>query len=113
MPYDVSTYTGSSLNAGDTIFNFGGANGNTQGYAEYQIGSTGGVMEVVASGDGTNVLTTVLAMEDLCSTTPATRVTVTASNRHYLVKGHYKRLTVRQNGAAAVTGAYCIKVEPN
>lgn len=85
--------------------------GNGQEYDTYILGSTAGVMDVFASGDGTNFGTTALALIDLCSTTPATRVVETAANRHFMLQGRWKAIQVLQKGATAVENAYVIATE--
>lgn len=85
--------------------------GNGQEYDTYIIGSTAGVMDVFASGDGTNFLTTALALVDLCSTTPATTVVETAANRHFLLRGRWKAIQILQKGATAIENAYVIATE--
>lgn len=106
----VNTYTGAT-NADDAVvFQIGGA-GGIPDCDTFQLGSTNGAMDVFGSGDGTNYLATALALEDLTSTTPATRVQVTAPGKHYVLRGRYKALRVLQNGATAVAGAYLIETE--
>lgn len=86
--------------------------GNGQEFDTYQIGSTAGAMDVFASGDGTNFLTTPLTLIDMCATTSlATTVIETAANRHYLLKGRFKAIQVLQKGATAVENAYVIATE--
>lgn len=85
--------------------------GNGQDNDTYQLGSTGGAMDVYGSGDGTNFLATALALTDLTSTTPATRVDTTVAGKHYQFSGRYKAIQVLQKGATAVANAYVITSE--
>lgn len=85
--------------------------GNGQDNDTYQLGSVEGAMDVYGSGDGTNFLTTPIALVDLASTTPATRVVETTAQRHFQFTGRYKAIQVLQKGATAVTGAYVIATE--
>lgn len=104
----VNTYTGSAAADNAVVFTF---TGNAQSYDTYQFGSTAGAMDVFASGDGTNELTTALAIIDMASTTPATRVVETAANRHYMLQGRFKSIRILQKGATAVENAYLIVTE--
>lgn len=85
--------------------------GNGQDNDTYQLGSSAGAMDVFGSGDGTNFLATPLALIDLASTTPATRVVETAAGRHFQFTGRYKAIQILQKGATAVENAYVIANE--
>ncbi len=96
------------VNDNDVVFTL---TGNGQDFDTYLIGSGAGAMDVFASGDGTTFLTTALALIDLNSTTPATRVIETAANRHYRLDGRFKAIQILQKGATAVANAYVIATE--
>ncbi len=104
----VNTYTGSSNADNATVFEF---LGNMQSYDTYQLGSTGGAMDVYGSGDGTNFLSAPIALIDLGSTTPSVAVVETAANGNYGFRGRYKAIRVLQKGATAVANAYLIVTE--
>lgn len=76
----------------------------------FSLMSSNGAMDVDVSLDGTNFTlgTAALALEDKHSTTPGTRVVVTAADRVYYFEGNYKSVRVRQNGAVAVADAILI-----
>lgn len=76
---------------------------DVQRFDMFALMSSNGAMDVEASLDGTNFTTTApLALEDKHSTTPGTRVVVTAADRVYYFEGNYKAIRVRQAGATAV-----------
>ena len=102
---------GSGVNTGDVIFQIGGPSGSVIPDDTFQIGSTAGVMDVYASGDGTNYLTAPIALIDLCSTSPAVEVLTTVANKHYGFRGNWKAIQVRQNGGTGVLNAYLIHKE--
>ncbi len=105
----VATYGPlAGVNDNDVVFTL---LGNGQDNDTYIIGSDAGAMDVFASGDGTTFLTTALALIDLCSTTPATRVVETTANRHFMLQGRWKAIQILQKGATAVANAYVIATE--
>lgn len=73
-------------------------------FDRFMLSSTAGAMDVDVSLDGTNFITAI-AMEDEKSTTPQTRVVVTAAAGLYLFQGPIKAVRVRQNGVTAVANA--------
>lgn len=78
---------------------------NAEQFDTWQIGSTGGVMDVYGSLDGTNYLTAPLALIDLGSTAPSTAVIETAAGGQYGFKGRWKKILVQQKGGTAVANA--------
>lgn len=88
-----------------TVFEF---TSNAENYDTWQLGSTTGVMDVFVSGDGTNFLTSPVALIDLGSVAPATAVIETAANGNYGIKGRWKAIRVLQKGGTAVANAYLI-----
>lgn len=77
---------------------------NAHSFTNFQIGGSAGAVDVEVSLDGTNFLATVLALQDEQSVAPTTRVVVTAAGRLYTFSGMYRKIRVRQNGAAAAVG---------
>lgn len=73
-------------------------------FDRFMLSSTAGAMDVDVSLDGTNFITAV-ALEDEKSTTPGTRVSVTAAGGLYLFQGPVKAIRVRQAGATAAANA--------
>jgi hypothetical protein len=71
----------------------------------FTLSSAAGALQVFASLDGTNYMTSPLALEDLgaASTTGAVFVTTTAAERIYRVRGTFAKLQVQQNGVTAAT----------
>lgn len=105
----IATYSNAGTNADNAVvFTI---TGNGQEYDTYYLGSTAGAMDVNVSGDGTNFLSTVVTLVDLCSTTPATTVIETAANRIYMLRGRFKAIQVLQKGATAVVNAFLIATE--
>lgn len=96
---------GAGTNDNDIVFDI---TSNAEFYDTWQLGSTAGAMDVFVSGDGTNYLTAAIALIDLGSTAPSTAVVVTAANGNYGIKGRWKAIRVRQNGATAVANAFLI-----
>lgn len=78
---------------------------NGEHFDTWQLGSTTGVMDVYGSLDGTNYLSSAIALVDLGSTAPSTAVTETTANGNYGFKGRWKKIKVLQKGATAVTNA--------
>lgn len=98
--------TGGASNADNaTVFEVAS---NAELYDTWQLGSTGGAMDVFVSGDGTNFLTAAVALIDLGSTDPGTAVVVTTANGNYGLRGRWKAIRVLQNGGTAVANAYLI-----
>lgn len=79
---------------------------DARAYHDISIGHTAGAVDVFASLDGTNYLSTPVSLVDMGDTTGALAdlVAVTAANRVYRVQGPYYKLRFMQNGAVAVTG---------
>lgn len=96
---------GAGTNDNDIVFDI---TENAEFYDTWQLGSTAGAMDVFVSGDGTNYLSAAIALIDLGSTAPSTTVVVTAANGNYGLKGRWKAIRVRQNGATAVANAFLI-----
>lgn len=92
----------------ETVFEIA-SNGDQ--YDTWQFGSSAGAMDVFAAGDGTNYLTSALALVDLGSTAPSTAVIETTAAGHYGIRGRWPKLIFRQKGATAVVGAYLIGYE--
>ncbi len=98
--------TGGASNADNaTVFEIAS---NAEFYDTWQLGSTGGVMDVFVSGDGTNFQSAAVALIDLGSTAPSTAVTATTAGGNYGIRGRWKAIRVLQNGATAVANAYLI-----
>ena len=81
---------------------------NLERYNEFTLSSSAGAMDVDVSLDGTN-FTAALALTDLESLAPATRVIVTVAAGIFQFTGTFKHIRIRQNGATAVANAvlYC------
>jgi hypothetical protein len=77
-------------------------------YDTWELCSTGGVMDVEVSLDGTNYLATKLALLDMTSTTPSTMVTATTAGKVAAFRGKFRAIRVKQNGATAVANAALI-----
>ena len=80
---------------------------NAERYNEFTLMSSAGEMDVDVSLDGVNFAAAV-AIEDLHSLTPATRVVVTVADLIYRFQGTFKTVRIRQetnNVADAVL--YC------
>lgn len=80
---------------------------DVQRFNEFSLMSSDGAMDVDVSLDGTN-FAPAIALEDKHSTTPGTRVVVTAADKLYYFEGNYKTVRVRQNGVTAVADAVLI-----
>lgn len=74
-------------------------------YDTFTFASTAGAVAVFATLDGTNFMTSAMAMEDLgaASTTGSVLVTVTAAERIYRIRGSFQSLQFQQSGATGVT----------
>jgi Tfp pilus assembly major pilin PilA len=94
-------FTGVGVNAADVLF----TTGSIQHHELFTLMSSAGAVEVLASVDGTNFSTVVLALEDQGATANSTYVVVTAPGRIYKFWGKYTRLRVRQNGATATAAS--------
>ena len=73
-------------------------------FDSFALQSATGAMDVLGSLDGVT-FTAPMALENKLSTTPNTRVLVTAATAIFYFEGNLKALRVRQSGATAVTGA--------
>ena len=103
-------------NSGDTVAFTGGSSTadneillelDARGLTEFHASSAAGSFDIMVSHDGTNYLAAQVAMEDLTSTTPATRVIATTATKAAMFKGFYNRIRFMQAGATAVTG-FCV-----
>jgi hypothetical protein len=91
---------GTGVNTGDVVVQ----TGDVSRYDTFELITTAGACDVWVSLDGVNYInTTALALTDKSSTTPATRVVVTAANRVYEFTGKFALIQVKQNGATAAT----------
>lgn len=72
-----------------------------QRFNEFALQSGAGVMDVLASLDGTT-FTTALGLEDKQSLAPATRVAATAAGLIYYFFGNFKALRIRQVGGTGI-----------
>lgn len=98
---DALCYSGGSgVSAADVVIQ----TNNVARYDQFFIQSTGGVMEVLVTLDGTNYSTAPLSLMDEGATTTAP-VLLTAANRTYSFNGCFRGVRVRQNGATAVANA--------
>ncbi len=68
---------------------------NAERYNEFTLMSSAGAMDVDVSLDGIN-FAVAIAIEDLHSVAPATRVVVTAADLIYRLQGTFKTIRVRQ-----------------
>lgn len=73
----------------------------------FTLQTTTGVVDVDVSS-GLDVFKPRIALEDLHSLTPATRVIVTVATKVYRFTGTFKRIRVIQNGATAAVGTVLI-----
>lgn len=73
-------------------------------YGEFTLMSTGGVLDVYVSLDGTNYATAALSLID-CGATTTDPVIETAAARVYQFFGAFSAVRVLQKGAVAVTAA--------
>lgn len=92
------------VNTGDTVYELVN---NAEQFNTWQVGSTAGAIEVLGSIDGTNYLSSPIALIDLASTTPSVAVVATSSNKHFGFRGRYRKLIFKQTGATAVANG-CI-----
>lgn len=96
---------GVGTNDNDIVFDI---TSNAELYDTWQLGSTAGVMDVFVSGDGTNYMSAAVALIDLGSTAPSTAVVVTTAGGNFGLKGRWRAIRVRQNGATGVANGYLI-----
>lgn len=77
---------------------------DSRGADEVFLGSSAGAVDVFGSIDGTNFFATALALEDMTSTTPQTRVALTTAGKVARIVSSvgYAKLRFMQNGATAV-----------
>lgn len=73
----------------------------------FELMSTAGALQVLASIDGTRYATAPLSLTDMGATT-SDPVIVTAANRLYRFRGVFSRLKVTQNGATAAADVVLI-----
>jgi hypothetical protein len=97
----AEVFSGVGVNAADVLF----TTPNVQQHELFTLMSSAGAVEVLASINGTDFSTVVLALEDQGSTANSTYVIVTAPGRVYKFWGKYTRLRVRQNGATATAAS--------
>jgi len=91
------------VNDNDIVIDFDSA----ERWNSFTLQTTTGVVDVDVSA-GLDVFKVVIALEDLHSTTPATRVLVTVATKIYRFTGTFKRIRVRQNGATAAAATVLI-----
>jgi hypothetical protein len=91
---------GVGVNANDVVVQ----TNDVSKYDTFELISTAGAMQVLATLDGTNYTTAPISLTDMGATT-SDPVIVTAANRIYRFRGAFSVLKVTQNGATAVTGA--------
>ena len=96
---------GAGTNDDDIVFDI---TSNAEQFDTWQLGSSAGAMDVFVSGDGTLYQSAAIALIDLGSTAPSTAVVVTTAGGNYGLKGRWKAIRVRQNGATAVEDAFLI-----
>jgi len=77
---------------------------NAERYNEFTLMSGAGAMDVDVSLDGTN-FAPAIAMIDVESADPATRVVATVAGKAYRFAGTFKTIRVLQKGATEVGGA--------
>ena len=87
----------------DVVIDFDAA----ERWNSFTLQVTTGVVDVDVSG-GLNVFKAAIALEDLHSLTPATRVIVTTATKIFRFTGTFKRIKVLQKGATAAVGAVLI-----
>jgi len=80
---------------------------DVQRFNEFALMSSAGPMDVDVSLDGVN-FAAAIALEDKHSTTPGTRVILTAPDKVYYFEGNLKAIRVRQQSATAVADAILI-----
>jgi hypothetical protein len=78
--------------------------GDLSSYNVHMIQASAGVVDVEVSLDGTTYTPAAgIALEDMGSVAPTTRVLVTVSTGVYMLRGKYKSIRLVQNGATAAT----------
>lgn len=116
---DFELFTGTSTSSGATAI----LTGNVTRYNYFQLSSTIGVYEVLASvavsslvtatAETTTLMSTaVVALDDLGSTAKDVRVLVTAANRLYSFEGRFGKVLVRQNGSTNGTAYLTASIKP-
>lgn len=92
----------SGTGTGDNTVLF--TSGDLSSFNVHMIQSTVGIVDVEASLDGVNYSPAAkIALEDMASTSPSTRVLVTVVDQIYMLRGKYKNIRLVQNGATAAT----------
>lgn len=85
-----------------------------RGALEIIAHSTLGVFDVFGSLDGTNFSAQALALTDLTSTTPATRVVVTTADKPVSVPVGFRKYKFLQNAATAPTNfSVAVRIKSN
>lgn len=79
--------------------------GDVSAFRRHYLSNVSGLADVDASQDGVNFLA-VIALTDLESTAPATRVVFSAGPGVVAFEGSYKNIRVRQMGAPPLTQAF-------
>jgi hypothetical protein len=93
---------GAGVNANDVIF----GPLEVSRFDDFQLMSTAGAMQVLASLDGVNFGTAPLTLIDEgAAAVGVTYVIVTAANRMYRLQGTWAQIKVTQNGATGVANA--------
>ena len=93
---DVRTYTGGLGNSDNDIVVQAD---DVSSYRQFDITTTAGAADVIASYDGTNYHSAPLSLQDLGSASLTTSVVVTAANRVYRFTGCFEKIRVMQAGA--------------
>lgn len=83
--------------------------GDVSQFGRHILTNVAGAVDVDVSADGIN-FSAAVALEDLKSTAPATRVIVTVAAGMYLLLGNFKNIRVIQNGVTAATGAFLLSL---
>ncbi len=84
---------------------------NAERWNSFILQTTTGVVEVDVSA-GLDVFKSIITLEDLHSTTPATRVVITAATKIYRFTGTFKRIRVRQASGTAAVGTVLLLSRP-
>ena len=92
----------SGTGTGDNTVLF--TSGDLSSYNIHMIQASAGLVDAEVSLDGTTYSPAAsIALEDMSSIAPTTRVLVTASTNVYMLRGKYKNIRLVQNGATAAT----------
>lgn len=95
----------SGVDDNDTVIN----TGDVSDFGKHYIIAAAGAVDVfVMIGNSVGVK---VALTDLLSTEPATKVIVTSPSIAYSFKGHFSSIVVQQNGATAATGVFMLSVQ--